>query len=312
MLLKVLLDWINNNNPLRMIYRYFYRRKFFRKAPIEIINPQEAKEFEIYTVAFNNAKVIEYQIKLCEKNIKDEFLHIIIDNSIDKKASSDIKNVCIKYKKMYIRLPQNTLYSSQHHTLALNYTWINIVQKRMCRYFWFLDHDIFPVKKTSILPILKQQKLYGYLIDKYRRWFMWNAWFLWPWFSFFDKTLSRKFDFGLVKHFLPFYALDSWWANYNLIYKKLNKDAIQFADKELFWVDYNLKKIHLTYDLILDWKPPLKKVYYTYEEIKNWEWIHKWGTYFLWDKNSELYKDYLSTIECFFENLEGGLKKKTK
>ncbi len=293
-----------------MVYSYFYRRKFFRTKPIEILNEKKSQEFEIYTVAFNNVQVIDYQIQLCKKNITDDFLHIIVDNSSDLKIADQIRNVCVKYWIMYVKLPKNTLFCSQSHALALNYTRKNFIQKRACKYFWFLDHDIFPVKKTSLLPIIKKQKLYGYLVDKYRRWFVANTWFLWPGFSFFSKKLSKKFDFGLAKSLFPLYVLDSWWANYGLIYKYLNKNDIEFADRKLFGVDHAMKTGLLNYDVILDGRPPLKNIYYTYEEIKNWEWIHKWSTYFFWDKKSKAYKEYLSIIELFFINLEKKLDEK--
>lgn len=252
---KLFINWLKNNNPFLMVYSYFYRRKFYHSKPLEVLNKKKSQEFEIYTVAFNNSQVIDYQIQLCKKNIVDDFLHIIVDNSSDPKSADQIRGICIKYWIMYIRLPKNTLFCSQSHALALNYIRKNFIQKRSCKYFWFLDHDIFPVKKTSLLPIIKKQKLYWYLVDKYRRWFMWNTWFLWPWFSFFSKELSKKFNFGLVKNLFPFRALDSWWANYRLIYKYLNKNDIKFAERKLFGVDRTMKIHSLNYNVILDGKP---------------------------------------------------------
>ncbi|MEI6119285.1 MAG: hypothetical protein WCP92_09140 [bacterium] len=54
-----------------------------------------------------------------------------------------------------------------------------------------------------------------------------------------------------------------------MIYKYLNKNDIEFADRKLFGVDHAMKTGLLNYDVILDGRPPLKNIYYTYEEIKN-------------------------------------------
>lgn len=44
-----------------------------------------------------------------------------------------------------------------------------------------------------------------------------------------------------------------------------------------------------------------------YEEINNGEWIHKWSTYFFWDKKSKEYLEYLNIIEVFFKNIQKNL-----
>jgi hypothetical protein len=101
----------------------------------EIVNEKVPHEFEIYTVAFNNDRVIDYQIKFMRKNLKDEHLHIIVDNSSDNEISEKIRKICIEQDTMYIRLPENNLFTSQSHALALNYICKNIVEKRGCKYF---------------------------------------------------------------------------------------------------------------------------------------------------------------------------------
>jgi len=304
---KVILDWLKNNSPHKLIQRRWFYHSFFKKN-CEIVNKKESKEFEIYTVAFNNDKVIDYQIKFMKKNFKDEHQYIIVDNSSDEEASKKIRKICIDNDIMYIRLPKNTLFSSQSHALALNYIYRNIISNREnVRYFWFLDHDIFPIKKTTILPYLKKQKMYGYLMDKEKIEYARNAWNLRPGFCFFDKSLSKNFDFRPTKSLFPLYALDTWGRNYKLIYRKYDRNKLQFPSKELIWVHEDLSEEKLKYREIANYAWALnyyktKNIIYTYERIEDNKRIHRWWTYFFWtDKLA--YKKYSNLVKLFFDKL---------
>lgn len=304
---KAIIDWLRNNTPHKLIQRRRYYHSYFKK-PCEIVNEKKSNEFEIYTIAFNNEKVINYQIKLMKKNFTDNNLHIIVDNSSDNKIAKKIKWICINTDTMYVRLPRNTLFSSQSHALSLNYTYKNIIEKRWCKYFWFLDHDIFPIKKTSILSNLKKQKMYGYLLDREKLEYARNAWTIRPWFCFFDMNISKKFDFRPVKSILPLYALDTWWKNYKLFYKNFDKNKFEFASKELIWVREDQKEMKLEYNKYANYTDGDKylsdnNILYTYELIKDNERIHRWWTYYV--KNSKLsYEKYLNTVELFFKRLD--------
>ncbi len=246
-----ILNWIKNNSPWKLLQIY-YHKKHYNKQPYDMVNYKQSSSFEIYTIAFNNAKLIEKQILLCKKNINDDFLHIIVDNSSNQEAANQIRSICVKHNIMYIRLPKNHLFSSHSHALALNYTWENIIRKRVCNYFWFLDHDIFPIKKTSILPLIKSQKLYWIISDNKR--YMKGRWILRPGFCFFDKNVSKTFDFSVVKHIFPFYALDTGWGNYKHIYAKLDKKSLKSTNVSI-----------------------INKWWYMYDLAKNGEWIHANG-----------------------------------
>ena len=244
---KVIIDWLKNNAPHKLIQRRWYYHSYFKKS-CEIINGKEPKEFEIYTVAFNNDRVIDYQIKLMKKNFKDEHQHVVVDNSSDEEISKKIREICIDNDTMYIRLPKNTLFSSQSHALALNYIYRNIISKRKnVKYFWFLDHDIFPIKETGIKKYLDKQWMYWYLLDKEKLEYARNAWTLWPWFCFFKRWISKKFDFRPKKSLYPLYALDTWGRNYGLIFKKYNKEKLEFPKKELVWVKQDFSEFKNSY-----------------------------------------------------------------
>lgn len=305
---KAIIDWLKNNEPHKLIQRWRYYHSYFKK-PCEIVNEKKPKEFEIYTVAFNNNKVIDYQIKFMKKHFKDEHQHIIVDNSSNKEISREIREICINNDTMYIRLPKNTLFSSQNHALALNYLRKNIISQRIeIKYFWFLDHDIFPIKDTYILPFLKKQKMYWYLLDKEKLEYARNAWTIRPWFCFFDKSISKKFDFRPAKSILPLYALDTWWKNYRLIFKNFDKNKLEFASKDLIWVREDQKGMKLEYSKYANYTDGDKylknnNILYTYELIKDNERIHRWWTYYV-KNNKNSYEEYLNTVELFFKRLD--------
>ncbi len=185
-------------------------------------------------------------------------------------------------------------------------------ERERVKYFWFLDHDILPVKKTSILHYLKKQKMYWYLLDKEKLEYARNARTIRPWFCFFDKSLSKKFDFRPTKSLFPLYALDTWGKNYRLIFRKYDKNKLEFASRELIWVHDVLSEESLNYNDISNysWADNFikkKKILYTYEYLKNNEWIHRSSTYFLNNWNME-YKHYENLLKLFYDKLNILLK----
>lgn len=296
---------IKYNNPYLMMKRKLWLKKFYKMPIIEELNMREAK-FDIYTVAFNNVYVIDYQIRLLRKYLKDEYFHIIADNSNDENKSKEIKGLCIKYWVWYLKLPENTLFCSHSHWAALNYLYKNYIKNRQPKYFWLLDHDIFPIKDTSILGHFWNQDFYGYLVDKNRRGYIyWTQWMLWPWFSFYKFWVFKKFNFSTAKWFFPKpYALDTWWWNRRLIFKNYNKDKIKFAERKLIWIDKNLEEKETSYDICIDGKNINHEFVQTYELIQNWEWIHRWWT-FAWNYNDKQEVDKLNkNVSNFLKRLD--------
>lgn len=291
--------FVKYNNPYKMLQRYFFVKKYYKTEVIYELNLDTFNDFELYTVAFNNSKVIEYQILLLKKYLKDDFFHIIVDNSNNEDESDIIKNICIKNNVWYIKLPPNILFCSLSHWLALNYICKNYLKKRNTKYVWFLDHDIFPVKNCKIIDILKNQKLYWYLINKNnRKYIYWNQWMLWPWFAFFDYTKFNKFNFFVSKWFFPKpYALDTWWWNYKIIFNKIKSSNLVFPNVEIFWLtlDNEIKKVM---------KSEKDKFQIIFELIWNDEWFHKWWT-FVRDENDESQVYNLkSSLNTFFKILD--------
>ena len=284
-------SFIKHNNPISLIKRKIWAKKYYKKPVIDEINMKRSS-FDIYTVAFNNVEVIDYQIRLLKKHLKDEHFHIIADNSNDKEKTKKIKKLCIKYEVWYIKLPENVLFCSLSHWVALNYLYRNYIKKRKTEYFWFLDHDIFPIKDTSILDHFWNQDFYGYLVDKHRRWYIYGKQrMLRPWFSFYKYWVFRKFNFFTAKWFFPKpYALDTWWWNRRLIFKNYNKDKIKFTERKLIWIDKNWIERETSYSIIIDGKLVEHDFVEIYELVKNWEWIHRWWTFCNYNDKNEVAK----------------------
>lgn len=171
------------------------------------------------TVAFNNDKVIDYQIKLLKKYHMGSFVHLVLDNSTDNQKSQLIESICNANEIAYIKLPCNRFKLSRSHGSALNWACRNILSKTQFNYVGFLDHDCFPVKEVTWQTKLKEQPYYGVLQERD------NIWYLWPGFCFFNLRLIDidKLDFMLIHG-----KTDTGGKNYLTIFKDYNKDSILF------------------------------------------------------------------------------------
>ena len=147
---------------------------------------------DLVTIAFNKSELIKEQYRLLKKNLTDSYCWYVIDNSNNITCSADIMNFCIVNKINYLQPPkQSSGNPSISHGLALNWATRNIVKNSDSRYCGYLDHDIFPVEKNSLIYKLLKQPLYGHLQSR-------NQYsYLWPGFCFFDKhTINiRKLNF---------------------------------------------------------------------------------------------------------------------
>ncbi len=160
------------------------------------------------TVAFNNDKVIDYQIKLIRKFLPANICHIICDNSSSEEVSRKIEQICLDSSTAYIRLPKFLNEDpSRNHGNALNWIYKHVIRKRK-NDFALLDHDIFPIRNIY-LQRLQETPLCGRVHEKAK------GWFLWPGFSFY-----RYGYMALHKtNFLPCKGLDTGGSNYKSIYK---------------------------------------------------------------------------------------------
>lgn len=173
-------------------YQYFLRKKSLSKSQDLLIKKADS-ELDIITIAFNNAKMIEYQILLIKKYLKDSHTHIIADNSNNLNFRQEIRDICLKHNILYVSIPLIKLKPSWSHAAALHWVFNNIVLKRNSPYFGFIDHDIFPTEDTCIITRL-WNGVYGRVLPPYGTVEISQKqpfWSLWGGFFFFDINLFK-------------------------------------------------------------------------------------------------------------------------
>ncbi len=211
--IRNLISKIKKNIPdLGKLLFYKHKKALILDNGIEIIN----NNLLLTTIAFNNLDILKIQYQQLKKNLKDEFVYMIADNSNILSVSEEIKNYCINEKIPYVKLPPNPYTNpSKSHGIALNWVYENVVKKYNPKYFGFLDHDIFPYKETSIISQINEN-LFGLIQERE------NKWYLWAGFCFYDfKNLKN-----VPLNFLPSKGLDTGGSNYYSLYKNINKNNL--------------------------------------------------------------------------------------
>lgn len=209
------------------------------------VNFTDKKELAIITVAFNNEIVIEQQIYLIKKFVIDRHVHIIADNSSDIRKRGLIAQICKINNVEYISVPENifSYNSSYSHGLAMTWVYRNIVSKRNYAYFGFIDHDIYPIKITSVLEHMNGSQIYGSrrIVD--------NRWYLHPAFCFFKLSFLKPKKL----YFLPIPGLDTAGSLWESTYKNLTVDQAFFADYKLCSLREGNINESDKYEMIDDW-----------------------------------------------------------
>jgi hypothetical protein len=108
-----LIKFIKNNNPIKILKIWQYKRIFLRTPPRKVIILSDESELDIYVIAFNKPKLIEAQIKFLKENLKDKYRLIVVDNS--NRCTDEIEEICKNNKVSYIKLPANKLEHSHSH-----------------------------------------------------------------------------------------------------------------------------------------------------------------------------------------------------
>lgn len=214
---------------------YIYNRKNFNNTVHSncsnlLIN--NSYDLDLVTIAFNNEKLIENQINFLKKNILDKFLFTIADNSNDIEKSNLIKKICENNEVGYIRLPKNPWKQPNlSHSVALNWVYYNYIKTRNLKYFGFLDHDIFPIKKTSVIEKFSDKQMYGFVQERSGKHL--NIWYLWAGFCFYknDFLKDKKINFSsvVIITLKDIIGLDTGGANWHNLYATMDKSNISSA-----------------------------------------------------------------------------------
>lgn len=201
---------------ITQIRGWFFIKSKAKKSLTFNQNTHCKNSLDLITIAFNKDYLIKLQTELIKKFICDEITLHIVDNSSNQDTSYQLINFCKKNHINYYKLPSNpSPFPSISHGHALNWALQNIVLQSKNTFFGFLDHDIFPTKKMSIVSNLKNQAFYGH--QQKRR----DLIYLWPGFCFFDKRKLNPKEFN----FLPdaFLELDTGGRIYKSIRHVSNK-----------------------------------------------------------------------------------------
>jgi len=189
----------------------------------ENFNRQSNCGLLVVTIAFNNLKTIDLQNKFLKKYLSDDYVYLIVDNSNNSSVSSRIRSYCrdnnISYLRPFFRLYRN---ASKSHGSALNFIYRSFVKKSTFSYFGFIDHDLYPVKNTSVVKYLTKQPVYGALQERAEKWYLWAG------FCFFVKDYldDKLIDFSPPEADV----LDTGGMNYYSLYVGLDKSSLMFPN----------------------------------------------------------------------------------
>lgn len=206
-----------------------FKNKTFLKtgfSKLDYINiPAKAvpNQIQIITITYNNETLLLHQLKLLQKNVTDNFVFIVADNSPLKIKREAIRKICKENNIGYVGLPKNPYtMSSSSHGICINWMYQNYISKIEPEYFGFIDHDIFPIKPHSLINILKRQGIYG----------AWQGnkeyWYLWAGLCFFSWQLVKKTKLNFMPTTIGTKQVDTGGANWRDLYSKLNMDKIEF------------------------------------------------------------------------------------
>jgi glycosyltransferase involved in cell wall biosynthesis len=174
----------------------------------------------VVIIVYNTAKLITLQIELLRRFSLDPIDIIVIDNSSEKKTSEDIFYFSRLSGVKYMKTNASDSNGSDSHVFACNVSYLKI--KSYYDYFFYLDHDNFPVKDFSIPTILKDKCIGGLLQAKSKPYF-WAGCVMWN-----NKEVDNSLiNFG-VSHEL---GLDTGGMLYKVI-ETYGEDRCVFFDEQ--------------------------------------------------------------------------------
>ena len=198
--------------------------------PVQTV-PSGGSELYIITVAYNHVWLIEKQIELVKLHVKDRnYLHVVVDNSPNKKVRKQIKDICEREHVGYVPVPMfiDKLICHRYfgyglsHGAALNWMFYHFLRKQKPVRFALIDHDVFPMEDYSFIDRLGNRDFFG--VERIRE----NGWYVWPgWCIFRFDAISE-----CRPNFLPYYLkdtfLDAGGGNYPRFYGRYDWKTIEF------------------------------------------------------------------------------------
>jgi len=206
----------------------------------------ERDQIDLVSVAFDNVPVVAHQIRLIQKYLQDPHVFTVGDNSSDPQKRDALLALCEQHKVCYLRLPPNPytgVDASVSHGAALNWLYHQYIRKRSARYFGFIDHDVFPIRPTRLIPEISVRGVYGHIQERGNRWYLWAG------FCFFGRDAVRDVDLD----FLPCEGLDTGGGNWSRLYCRLNRVNLSSPSYECAKLREGSCRQADIYEMIGDW-----------------------------------------------------------
>lgn len=153
--------------------------------------PTDRSKIELCVIGFGRPDLLREQKRLLDKYLLDPYGICLIDNTPDDEAPA-MEAVCRELSIGY----QRAVSPKHLHPEALNFAALHVTRSGS-EFFGFLDHDVFPLRPTSLVKILGEKGFYGvgqrHAPTGHR--------YLWPGFCFFSRTwlAGRSLNFDGIR-----------------------------------------------------------------------------------------------------------------
>ena len=193
--------------------------------------PAEGSELYVITVAYNHVRLIEKQIELVKRHVKDEnYLHVVVDNSPNKKARQQIKEICEREQVGYVPIPMfidklichRIFGNGVSHGAALNWMFYYFLKQQKPVRFALIDHDVFPMEDDSFIEKLGERDFYG--VERIRE----NGWYVWPGWCIFRYDAISDCNPDFLPYFTKESFLDAGGGNYPRFYGRYDLKNVEF------------------------------------------------------------------------------------
>lgn len=147
------------------------------------------------TIAFNKPRCVDEQIRLLWKHLEDEWTLIVVDQSTNVEMAAQIREIVLaNVGCVYV-----------HPKTRMHHEGLNLASEMLLEepglvmpysdapYIGFLDHDIFPIRPTTLIDKIEEAGFYGVG----QRHPATGNLYLWPGFCFFSREwlAGRPLDF---------------------------------------------------------------------------------------------------------------------
>lgn len=208
------------------------------------LNPSDKNILDICVIAREYPIFIYEQIRLVKKYLKGPFHYTIFDKSTNLYNSNMILQYCRDNNFTYIKINDifdQSLDQNLKIGLTFNYILYEYVYKRNCKYFGFMEQDLFLTKDMNLIEILEVIPCCGRVHENVhmingiynnnevltKRW---SLWYMWIGFGFFRTREFNNLDYRARTHKTfenlepPYFECGGY--NYDLYFKNMNRDIV--------------------------------------------------------------------------------------